>query len=154
MAVPVTKEQIIERIRTERAGLEAAIAGLSEQQCLLPGAAGHYSVKDILAHVTWWELHALEELNRTADPVNTGADAGAAVDRINQSVYEEHRDQPFEQILAASHASFQRVVESLAGFTEDHLLANLEDIAGDTYGHYHEHAVDINGWRSRVNAGR
>ena len=43
--------------------LQDAYAGLSEAELLQPGVTGTWSVKDIIAHVTWWEEEALEHLS-------------------------------------------------------------------------------------------
>ena len=42
--------------------LKDATLGLSEAQMLIPGVTGNWSVKDILAHVNWWEEEGLKYL--------------------------------------------------------------------------------------------
>ncbi len=37
-------------------------AGLSDSQLTEAGVTGKWSVKDIIAHVTWWEEEALKHL--------------------------------------------------------------------------------------------
>jgi hypothetical protein len=150
MESPTGKQELLNLIRAEHAALEASIAGLTYEQLSAPGATGGWSAKDVLAHVTWWELRTLEKVNGQAAPFNQpGEDQETAVNRVNDTVYREHRDQSAAEIRAAFDASFLRVTESLNGFSEEHLLANLEGIAQDTYGHYPEHTAALQAWRAK-----
>jgi hypothetical protein len=146
---------LLDLVRAKRAAFESSTLGITDEDYLLPGVAGHLSVKDILAHVTWWELRMLQQLNGdTSSLRQDDEDSDTAVNRVNRVVYAEHRDQALAEIQAASHASFQRVLESLTGFTEEHLRANLDTIAEDTYEHYEEHTADIRAWRGMSASGQ
>jgi hypothetical protein len=146
---PPTKDQLLDLVRAKREAFEASLAGLTDDECLVSGVAGYMSVKDILAHITWWELLTLQKLNGdTTSETPEESDSSAAMDSVNSAVYAKHRDQSLAEIRAASRASYQLVMESLAGFTEKHLRDNLEAIAGDTYAHYDAHAADVLAWRA------
>ncbi|TMC56864.1 MAG: ClbS/DfsB family four-helix bundle protein [Chloroflexota bacterium] len=49
------KATFIEGLRNERAGWEALLAQVGKERMLEPGAAGAWSVKDIIAHIMWGE---------------------------------------------------------------------------------------------------
>lgn len=141
---PTTKAQVLERIRAERSAFDALLAGVSDERLAQPSVSGGWSIKDILAHVVWWELRMLEKLHRQVTPFEQpGEDHVAAVQRVNQAVYEEHRDQPSTAIKAAFSASLMRLMEGLQGYTESYVLAHEEDIAMDSYDHYPEHVEAI-----------
>jgi uncharacterized protein (TIGR03083 family) len=141
---PTTKAQVLERIRAERSAFDALLAGVSDERLARPGVSGGWSIKDILAHVVWWELRTLEKLNREVTPLEQpGEDHEAAIQRVNQAVYEEHWDQPSAAIRAAFPASLMRLVEGLEGYTESFVLAHEQDIAMDSYDHYPEHVEAI-----------
>jgi hypothetical protein len=147
MELPASKEQLLQRIRSERAGLDAVIAGLPDDRLSEPGVTGDWSIKDVMAHVTWWELRTMSKLNGDAAVLEEqGEDPEETVDRINERVFAEHHDQPVIELKAAYGASFRGLMESLTGFAEPHLLANLDTIAADTYGHYAEHREGIQAW--------
>jgi len=42
--------------------LQDAIAGLTDEQLTTPGVTGHWSVRDLMAHVAAWEEEALHAL--------------------------------------------------------------------------------------------
>ncbi len=48
-------EAILNRIDTEWQRFLPSLDGLSEEQAAIPGVARYYSVKDLLAHLAWWE---------------------------------------------------------------------------------------------------
>ena len=51
----MTKAEFLDRLRSGRAEWDALIAQIDEAQMTEPGVVGDWSVKDIIAHVTWSE---------------------------------------------------------------------------------------------------
>jgi uncharacterized protein (TIGR03083 family) len=150
MQSPASKQQLLALVRSAWSTLDAGIAPLSDEQLSRPGVAGNWSVKDILAHVTWWQLRMLLKLNNEGEAFALpGEDHETTIQRINDEVYREHRDQSPAEIKAAFYASFQRVMQGLSGYAEEFLLAHVEDIAADTWDHYAEHAASIRDWVNR-----
>ncbi len=49
------KATFINTLEQSRAEWEALLAQVDEERMLQPGAAGKWSVKDVIAHVTWGE---------------------------------------------------------------------------------------------------
>ena len=56
------RQQLLDRLDSAWADFEASYAGLSDAQLLIPRVTGEWSVRDIIAHVTWWEVEALKTL--------------------------------------------------------------------------------------------
>jgi hypothetical protein len=56
------RAQLLKRVDRAWQALLASYAGLSEAEMTEPGVTGGWSVKDIVAHVTWWEEEALTHL--------------------------------------------------------------------------------------------
>jgi hypothetical protein len=154
MQEPTTRDQLVERIRADRAALSASFAGLPEAQLDTSGAAGYWSVKDILVHVAWWEQQTLAKLGgaATAHDQLGGADNDAQIERVNDAVYREGRARSAGEVTAAFADSGSGLLEALTGLEEHVVLANLDFIAENTYRHYPEHAAQISAWRSGVPA--
>ena len=55
MNTPMTKTRLLDRLRTERAQWEALLTDIDEARMTQPGVEGEWSVKDIVAHVTFYE---------------------------------------------------------------------------------------------------
>jgi mycothiol maleylpyruvate isomerase-like protein len=148
MLEPVSTAQLLECIRAERSVLDESVAALAEERLSEPGVVGHWSVKDVLVHVTWWEQRTIEKLRgeHTAHDQLGGADNDQLLDIMNDEVYREHRDQPASAVKAAYCGSLAAISEALTSFPEDFVLANKDFIAENTYRHYPEHVAQIRIW--------
>jgi len=58
----VNRTQLLRRLDVAWQALKQSYADLPDAQLLVPGVTGDWSVKDIIAHVTWWEEEALTHL--------------------------------------------------------------------------------------------
>ena len=151
MQSPANKQQVLEWVGTAVNALEALIAGLPDTRLAESGVAGTWSTKDILAHITWWQLRMLGKLNGESPAFGLpGEDDEAAIQRINDEVYSAHRNQPAAEVRAAFLAANRLVQEKVAGYSEEFLLAHVEDVAADTWGHFGEHRQSIEAWLARV----
>ena len=56
------RRQLLKRLEEAWEALKESYAGLSDAELLEPGVAGAWSVRDVIAHVTWWEEEALTHL--------------------------------------------------------------------------------------------
>ena len=57
-------EEVLQLMDRERAAFDAAHSILSRERLVAPGAAGVWSAKDIVAHVTWAEREMIGVLQR------------------------------------------------------------------------------------------
>jgi hypothetical protein len=91
----LNKEEILERIRTERRRLEHDLSQLTGEEIVEGGVVGEWSVKDILAQLVDWEQRYLGwygaglrgEVPETPAP----GFCWGELDVLNQQIYEEHR---------------------------------------------------------------
>lgn len=115
--------------------LESVPAGRLEED----GACGEWSVKDLMAHVAYWDDRAVY----VADTL--GADN--AVEEIN---WEEVNLQEaalraswsVEESRAEMHAAHERLLEAVERHPD--LAAGVWE--ENTFEHYNEHAADIRAW--------
>ena len=145
-------DDLLERARRERAELEALWLGLdNEELTRRPGPHPEWSVKDIIAHITWWEQTATnwvsraltgELLARTETP-----------DEINARVFADNRDLPLNTVLEMFEVSFPPL-EALINRLSDEEINDAEvcDIrgmpllyflVGNTFAHYADHVDDL-----------
>lgn len=84
---PTRDTAISDLMRAEHARLEALLAGVSDERSIEPGAFGAWSVKDMLAHITFWEQRLVAYINGARESlIRPGEDEAAAIDRINAGV--------------------------------------------------------------------
>lgn len=116
-----------ERVDGSWGVLQDAIAGVPDERLLEPRAIGDWSVKDVLAHVAYWD-----------DPVRVGDEDWQAA---NERVFAERADWPPAQVRAELEAAHGRMLAALETKT---------DVDPDDWEHYAEHAAEIRAWRERL----
>lgn len=151
------KAVIIEEIQATHQPLVDALAGCSAEQMEQPGVNGMWSVKDVLAHITWWEQHLLRRLRTGKDDEDdvyndenlADTDPQTLTAEVNEQIYAENHARPIEDILAAFDASYQELVAEIEGMAEDALASDeMYDIIGsDTFTHYPDHTAMLEAWK-------
>lgn len=133
----MSNEEILARIDAEWQRFLSSLDGLTEEQAAQPGIAGYYSVKDLLAHLAWWE-------NQTREVVESGVDQEIDVEALNDQIYAANKNASFSELkqrLLDGHAHAVETFGHAANLTED-------DVESDTWEHYQEHGDQIRAWRS------
>lgn len=144
--IPALRADLARRGREAHQQLEALLAPLSDEQLTQPGVAGDWSVKDHLAHLTWWGRRVITVLSGGADPLDALPGGEKTEDEINAMVYEANRNRSFADVRAdfeATHRDMQHLIETLS----DETLAQREGwISGNSDYHYNEHMGMFRAW--------
>jgi hypothetical protein len=132
----MANDDILARIAAEWQRFLPSLDGLTEGQASLSGVAGYYSVKDLVAHLAWWE-------NQTRAVVESGEDREFDVEALNNQIFAEYKDVSFTELKKRMLAGHARAIETFAQ------AANLteDDVESDTWEHYQEHGDQIRAWR-------
>ena len=148
-------ERLLRTLDRAWTALEASYAGLSDTQLEETGVVGHWSIKDVLAHVSTWEQEALKYLPLIAaggrPPRYSTTEGG--IDAFNERMYAHKRGMSLAQVRAEREQTHEQLValiqaapvEQLSGETRWRRRLRL-----DTYGHYAEHAEAIRAWRETL----
>lgn len=136
------------------ADFHASYAGLSDDELLEPGVSGDWSIRDIMAHVSWWEEEALKHL-----PVILAggrpprySDLYGGIDAFNARMAEEWRGLSLAEVRHRLAETHDRLVAYLQQVPPDHLKSGTRfrrRLRLDTYGHYPLHTQAIREWRTR-----
>ena len=151
-----------------RAELERFVAEAGPARMELPGVTGDWSLKDVIAHLTfwrWWSVARLEAAVRNETPTppwGSGLDEenAADVERINQQNHAANHDCPVADVLRDSRATFDRLEAALLALPEADLFVPhrypwlgeypAAAIILGSAGHlYEEHAPAIAVWLAR-----
>lgn len=89
----------------------------------VPGVAGHWSVKDIIIHLTGWDKHVVARVQaaRRGDPEPPPpwpADL-TTDDQINTWLYEHDHGRSVDEILADTRGLFQQIFTIMADLPAD-----------------------------------
>lgn len=146
-----TREGLLARTRERHARLVALLAPLSDNELTRPGVTepDHWSVKDHLAHVTWWSDRAIALVGGAPEPIEPPSIEVEQVDDVNAAVYATNRDRSLADVRAAFAAGHERLLRFIEALPDDALAEHYGLISGNAYGHYDEHVRMLEAWRAR-----
>jgi DinB family protein len=153
----VNRGKVLQRLATAWDELRDSYAGLSEADLLEPRVTGAWSVRDIIAHVTWWEEEALTHLPLVlagGRPPRYSVTYGG-IDAFNAKMTAQRRDLSLTEVLRRRDDVHHRLIAYLESVPEDQMGGETRfrrRLRLDTYGHYPKHARAIRRWRERRSA--
>jgi hypothetical protein len=145
-------QEILDHVIAARVALTSAIYGLSQEQLTIAGVVGHWTVKDLLAHVGKWEEVCLDELQkhlRGEEPGGNYRDALPHNDRWEA----ELQALSLAESLASFETSHERLLLFLGALREDQWNGYVRAwINGSTWHHFEAHAAEVRAWREQLAA--
>jgi hypothetical protein len=150
----VGRERLLQRLGNAWEALKESYAGLSEPDLLEPGVTGAWSIKDIIAHVTWWEEEALTHLPLIlagGKPPRYSVKYGG-IDAFNAGMTEQRKDLSLAEVLRQRDAVHGRLIAFIDTAPETQVTGDTRfrrRLRLDTYGHYPKHARAIRTWREQ-----
>ena len=160
----LTTAQLLEEMRTARSNWEALLAEVGEARLTEPGVEGDWSLKDIIAHITYYETWAADNVTafRRGEQRPQSEYKELEMDERNARIYERIRAKSLPQVLQESQMSFQRSLEAVQGLRDEDLYdpayTRVPDadwtvydlVEGDTFEHYSDHIKSVRAWLDRV----
>ncbi len=149
------KATLLKTLTETRAAWEALLAQIDEEQMLKPGAAGKWSVKDVIAHVASGERELVPVL-RTH--VLAGDLWNLSDDERNEIEYQQHKDRPLHDIVNEERQAYTALLEVVQTLSDQdlhdpHRFKNMPQewrpwqlIAGNSFKHYEDHMPSIREW--------
>lgn len=152
----MAKPDLLARIRKDRAAIAALWQNLTEAQMThRPGPQSDWSVKDLVAHLSFWEQLMIETISRLKQdlaPQSLASDE--LVDALNAETFKCNEHRPLAEVLAEFDSQLAQVEAAIEPLTEDEInnaghFARRDDspllyhIIGNTFGHYEDHKHDL-----------
>ena len=121
-----------------------------------PGVDGDWTVRDVIAHITWHEKEMLELLRSRR---LAGSQLWTLpLNERNSAIFEENRHRSLDDVLQEARqvypqllAEIERLEDAdltdparIADMPPDWKLYNL--LADNTYDHYNDHSTDLRAW--------
>ena len=158
------KSELLNELQEEYQQWKALLDQIGPARMDLPGVTGHWSIKDIVAHLTGWRRRTVARLQAAQRgepeppppwPANLQTD-----DEINAWIYESNHERSVGEVLDESHQVFQQLLTAVEGLPDkvlmdvQHYLPWLEGnpfSAAAIFSHFHdEHEPDMRAWLARV----
>ncbi len=155
---PMTAARLADILRTERTQWNGLLAQVGPGRMEIPDVEGTWSVKELVAHLTWYERAVVDG---AAQIMNTGtftrANDGLGMDERNARVAGESRARSVDDVLAEADNVFAQLLQVIAACPDDLLnnakLLGLPDdvppwmrVANNSYLHYQQHEQSIRAW--------
>ena len=153
------KATLLKSLIETRAAWEALLAQIDEEQMQKPGAAGKWSVKDVIAHVASGESEIVPVL-RTH--VLAGSVWNLSDDERNEIEYQQNKDRPLNDIVNEERQAYTALLEVVQQLRDEdlndpHCFKNMPQecrpwqlIAGDSFKHYEDHMPSLRDWLAKT----
>jgi hypothetical protein len=166
----IDRTDVLAEIDRQRDWWERLLAEVGEERMERPGAAGDWTFKDVVAHLSGWQRRTLNRFqavrhDQPVPPPPWSAELGPIededeeVERINDWIYERNRDRSVTDVLAESRGQWDELREVVGvlpdavlndpvrfpGLEEESLAQSV--VGGSLLGHFHEeHEPAIRAW--------
>jgi len=150
----VDRADLLKRLDQTWAAFKESYAGMSDAELLETGVTGAWSIKDIIAHVTWWEEEALTHLPLILSggrPPRYSVTYGG-INAFNAKMTALRKDLSLAEVLKQRDDVHHRLIALIRSAPETQLTGETRfrrRLRLDTYGHYPKHARAIRAWRER-----
>lgn len=159
----MNKNELLTQLEESREKFLDALGDLQQDQWVVPGVVGEWSIKDILAHLSRWEAEMVKLLwqaRQGVRPTTMHFDQ-VDVDETNRIWYNEARTRSLEHVLEDFHAVRNQTLLRVEAFSDKELTdpkkypwldsrALWEWVVGDSSDHESEHAEQIANWRKKL----
>lgn len=145
-APPQSPAELIDRIERSWQAWVNAVDGIPDDRLAEP-IVGHWSTKDLLGHVAFWEAWVIGDCQRI---VAGEPETGEEMDPINQGQVAENTDATVaaqKRYRQDAHANLIAYLGSIDA-NEPTFSLLVEALAGETWGHYREHTAEVLKWRA------
>lgn len=132
--------------------------GLSDETLLRPGVTGDWSIRDLIAHVTWWDQEAIDHLPIVLSGGRPPkySDLYGGIDAFNAQMTEKKLGLSLAQVRLEFDSTHAQLIDYILRLAPENILAEprfRRRLKLDTFGHYPIHTADILSWRSRQGLG-
>ncbi len=157
----MNKNQLINDLKEARQAFMSSIDGLSDEQLRMPGAAGLWSVKDVMSHLTAWESEVVTAFNQVQNKTIPHILKIDDIYEFNDEQYHISAARTVEVVRDDFTQVHKMLLQMIEDFPQNDLFSRtkykfmegeplailVEDSAIE---HEHEHAEDILTWRDSM----
>jgi uncharacterized damage-inducible protein DinB len=155
----MNKQAFLENITTGYDHWLDLIKNISPEEMVQPRLCGNWSLKDILAHIAWYEREMISLIKQ--HQLNGSKLWDLSTDERNKIIFEENRDRALRDIMTESRKVHADFIQALDNLSDDDLTdaSHFKDMPGDwipwkiiaenSSEHYRQHIPDIKSWLNK-----
>lgn len=149
----MNKAELLTNIRSGRQQLDVSLTRLGEEQLAVPVLHGGWTIKDLIAHFGFWEERVVALYGQLVRGEEPPADE-LSLDELNDQAYRLNRAGTLDEVRREERTAYSQLIFLTANAPDDDLFNPqrftwtqgkpfAEWIVNNTYGHYEEHAADL-----------
>jgi hypothetical protein len=160
----MNKSELLNGLQEEYQQWKALLDQIDPARMDQPGVTGHWSIKDIVAHLTGWRRRTAARLQaaqrRESEPPPPWPAHLQTDDEINAWIYESNHGRPVPEVLDESHQVFQQLLAAIEGLPDEVVMdpgRHLPWLEGQPlnasrfFAHFHEeHEPDMRAWLAQM----
>lgn len=152
--------QLLEQVIEKRAEWDTLLGQVVDADWLVPLEPGGWTLKDISAHVTWYEREVIPAF---LTHVMEGSELWLLpLEERNQAIYALNKDRPLDEVRAEAAVLFERFIAAARALDD----SDLEDpthfqympldwmpsglITSNSLEHYEDHIAQVRAWLGRI----
>ena len=120
----------------------AAVARVPRERRAEPGVVPGWSVADLVWHCGYWVDDAARRIEAIAAGTPEPDDPQVVWQKTNDDVAEQSKAMSWDEVVSRSEAARQRIRAVLSALSDITPAAESEFV-DETFGHYDEHAAEI-----------
>ena len=145
----MNKNDFIELILSARSSFDSVLSQFSQEQMEVTGNSNEWAVKDVIAHIGWYETEMLNLLRRHA--LEGSEWWNLPLQERNAAIYSETWNEELHDVIENEAQTYKMMLELLEGMDEVDLnnpasftgmpsdWQPWDVIASNTYEHYKDH---------------
>lgn len=165
----MNKSDLLDWLQAEQRQWEAFLDQIDPERMDQPGVAGHWSIKDIVAHLTDWQPRQIARLQAAqrgeAEPPPPWPAHLETDDEVNAWIYEHNRGRSAREVSDNSRRVLQQLFAAVEGLPDDVRIETIQSggreyymlwvndqrfPAGEFFDHFHDdHEPEIRAWLAR-----
>jgi DinB family protein len=162
---PMTGPRLASILHTERSRWNVLLAQVGAERMELPVVEGTWSVKELVAHLTWYERAVVEGARQVlgGGSYRRSGMAGLGLDERNARIAADARSRKVAEVLTEAERVFDQLAEIIAACPQDPLndprrlgLPKGDDrlpwmlVADNAYAHYRLHEQPARAWLAQM----
>jgi uncharacterized damage-inducible protein DinB len=150
------RAQLLAKIHSTRAAWDALLALIPDEE-MIQEQEGGWSVKDVIAHLTWHEREMIGVIRARS---LVGSELwDLPLQERNHAIYQANKDRSLQDVRSEAREIYPQLIEQLATLSDDELKEPgcfsgmpaewkpWELFASNTCDHYREHLEQVQSWK-------